>query len=450
MGTGTTAAVTKDVTNKAGIRPAIWLDLSVNPSGFCHEIYTAAGQAFEAQDFGRALELYIALGTYKDSMDQQKISRYFYAKALTDAGDYTEAMEQYALLGDYLDSPSLLLDTRYQYALSLVKTKKYDQAIQLLIQIGQYKDSMTQLRKCFDLSGVPYRFIVSNAVNTGLDTGYASGTAIQGKDNHFGWELGRFFISGYTRVNDTVADQPVFIKTLGDSVTLWFSLEQDINALNGNSKLVINEDTNGYDQTMRVTATNFGKGALIIRHTDYQKAVGEPQIYTNYLLAKSDSGADTKVVLSEEGDYEVVLDYEIFDKGVNPLYKGAKKYSNYQISFKFSIRNGNCMVYPFDIATGAELQNTSVTASGFYLDLARSRYLDINVKRTVLVRNESGVQEDVRFNRPANDGDRYTAEGIYTISVHNRATGEQTTKVIFVGTDELLQQYIANGFSLKN
>ena len=38
-------------------------------------------------------------------------------------------------------------------------------------------------------------------------------------------------------------------------------------------------------------------------------------------------------------------------------------------------------------------------------------------------------------------------EGIYTISVSNLYTGESTVKTLFVGTDELLQEYISNGFS---
>lgn len=161
-------------------------------------------------------------------------------------------------------------------------------------------------------------------------------------------------------------------------------------------------------------------------------------------MAKGTSGADTKVVLHEEGDYEVALNYEIQD---NNLMHIAGKYGNYRIFLRFSIRNGNCMVFPFDVLTGAELQNTSVTENGFSLDLARSRYLDINVKRSVIMQGPTGMVEDERFNRPAKDGDQYTAEGIYTISVSNRYTGESTVKTIFVGTNELLQAYIANGFS---
>ena len=63
--------------------------------------------------------------------------------------------------------------------------------------------------------------------------------------------------------------QVVFLKNLGDKVTLWFNLSQNINALNGNSKLTITNDSEGYDQYFETPKTDFDKGALIIRYTDY-------------------------------------------------------------------------------------------------------------------------------------------------------------------------------------
>ena len=107
------------------------------------------------------------------------------------------------------------------------------------------------------------------------------------------------------------------------------------------------------------------------------------------------------------------------------------------------------MVYPFDVATGAELTNTAVTQNGFYLDLARSRYLDINIKREVLAEGAIGLTEDVRFNRPARDGDQYTDEGIYTITVSNRYTGQETTKQIYVGTNKILMAHMVTGLSVE-
>jgi len=289
------------------------------------------------------------------------------------------------------------------------------------------------------------RYYMGEVVNTGKDNGYSEVYKIESDDPHFGWSLGTFFVSGYTSVYEDEDGNPVFIKTLGDQIELWFQLDQDIDCLNGKDALSIAEDTNGFDEAFGISKTNFGRGALVTQHTDYRNAIGTPQLYTDYLSGITASGADTTVQLFEEGDYKVALNYEIKDESL----KVIKSYSDYRIEFAFSVRNGNCMVYPFDVMTGAELTNTAVTENGFYLDLARSRYLDINIKREVLAEGATGLTEDVRFNRPARDGDQYTDEGIYTITVSNRYTGQQTTKQIYVGTNKILLAHMVTGKSVQ-
>lgn len=275
-------------------------------------------------------------------------------------------------------------------------------------------------------------------VNTGKDNGYSGNNAIDKDDPHYGWDLGTFVVNGYTR--ETASNgTPVFLKNVGDKVTLWFTLTQDINNLNGKSALTISEDTNGYDQYFEIAQTNFKRGTLIIRYTDYE-GNARTVTYTDFLAANATTGADTRVQLFEEGDYAISLDYEIKN---NPRQVGlvsvAPTYTNYKISFSFSIRNGNCMVYPFDTVTGAELSDRAITSNGFKLDMAKSRYLTIDVKRTVLnVGGDGLLTEDVRFNRVAKDNDTYTDDGIYTFTVRNQYIKEPTTKTIYVGTDKYL------------
>ena len=287
------------------------------------------------------------------------------------------------------------------------------------------------------------------AVKTGLDNGYHNTLEIGKDDPHFGLSIGKFYITGFTGVTSQDSEHFTFLKTVGDQVELHFELTQDIDMLGNDTFVTINRDIGGYDRQLGVAPTDFGRGTLIVRFTDYQNNTGEPQIYTDYLAAKQTGSADTVIALNEEGDYEVALDYEI-KKDDYILGTAATKssYTNYRIHFTFSVRNGNAMVFPFDAETGAELPNTSVAENGFYLDLARSRYLDINVQYSVITEGAAGMIEDTRFNRPAKDGDRYTSEGIYTITVSNRYTGESTVKTIFVGSEALLQEYIENGFSV--
>ena len=290
---------------------------------------------------------------------------------------------------------------------------------------------------------------LGSLTNTGKDNGYSGSNTIGIKDPHYGWEIGHFFVSGYTRETRDDAGTPVFLKNVGDQITLWFNLEQNIDQLNGDPTLSIADDTNGYDQYFQTGKTDMGRGTLIIRYTDERGIKHEPEIYTNYLLANASTSADTIVRLFEEGDYEIALDYEIKS---TPRRVGSveviPEYTDYRIFFKFSVRNGNCMVYPFDVLTGDELSNEAITPNGFKLDMARSRYLTIDVRRSVVTEGPNGYTEDVRFNRPAKDGDSYTEPGIYVFSVKNLYTGESTTKTIYVGSAGYMRALSVNKLSV--
>lgn len=273
--------------------------------------------------------------------------------------------------------------------------------------------------------------------------GYSGSSEIEKKDIHYNWDIGQFFVSGFTDKVKESDGNIVFLKNVGDKVTLWFNLNQNINELNGDKDLKITDDTEGYDKYFETERTDFGKGTLIIRYTDYNNNSSEPQVYKNYLAANTSVGADTKVQLFEEGDYEVALDCEVTSDQL------IDKVGHYRIFFTFSVRNGNCMVYPLDVSTGSELTNSSMTENGFMLDLAKSRYLQINVKREVLTDSADGLVEDTRSNAPAKDGEKYTEEGIYTITATNQYTNQKTTKKIYVGTNNLMKAVMTSGLSIE-
>ena len=193
------------------------------------------------------------------------------------------------------------------------------------------------------------------------------------------------------------------------------------------------------------------RGTLIVRYTDEKGIKHDPEIYTNYLSANATTSADTVVKLFEEGDYEVALDYEIKK---TPRKVGSievvPEYTNYRIFFSFKIRNGNCMVYPFDVVTGSELTDETITANGFLLDMAKSRYLNIDVTRAVVTMGANGYVEDIRFDRPAKDGDQYTDEGIYTFRVKNLYTGESIQKKIYVGDTDYMRALSRNNITVSD
>lgn len=293
---------------------------------------------------------------------------------------------------------------------------------------------------------------VSTAINTGNE-GYclSKGTSIlEPDDPQYGWALGYFTINGYTSEVKDDEGNYVFLKNVGDQVTLWFTLEKDINDLLGDGRLSIAEDDNGEDIDFQTKKTNFKRGTLIIRHLDSEDVSKEPIIYTDYLAANASTGANTKVTLFEEGDYEVALDYEIKNepRKIGPIAI-VPKYTNYKIYFKFSIRNGNCMAYPFDIKSGSELRNGDISEDGFTIKLAGSRYNDVAIKYEVVVGEEGQKKFDTRKNMVAKDGATYSDEGVYTFSVNNPYTDVSTIKTVYVGTDPYLKALSKTGRSLS-
>lgn len=286
-------------------------------------------------------------------------------------------------------------------------------------------------------------------VNTGKNTGYSETNPIDKDDPHWGWSLGKFYIDGFTRKTGS-NDKPVFLKNAGDTVTLWFDLTQDINCLNTNDKLSIAQDKKGWDQKFGIKQQDFGRGTLIVRQINHQNNE-KTNTYTDFLSAANHKKANTKVQVFEEGDYEVALDYKIRKNNINVFgWKPFASYFDYRISFAFSVRNGNSMVFPFDAVTGSELGNKSFTENGFVLDFAQSHYLNVDVRKSILNEESDDLVEDTRFNKPASDGQSYTEEGVYTIIVTNQYTREQTKKIIYVGNNDILKAYATTGISIKN
>ncbi len=287
------------------------------------------------------------------------------------------------------------------------------------------------------------RFYLGEMEKVKKDSGFAEAEELSPEDPHYGWNLGRFVLEGQTQMQSDKDGMPVALKNAGDTVQLKFELLQDIDALNGNKDLVISEDENGYDKNYGVKKTNFGRGTLIVQHVDYQNKKSDPIIYVDYLKTPDHLEA---IELNEEGKYSITLDYELENN--KHVYFGQSilpGYTNYRISADLFVTNGNCMVFPKDAKTDSELSNESVAENGFYLDLARSRNLKIYMKKEVYSKKDDRLVEDVRFNKPVRDGDVFTDEGIYTISVSNPYTGQETEKVIYVGTDSVLKASAVTG-----
>ena len=306
-----------------------------------------------------------------------------------------------------------------------------------------YNSNVNQLKE-LDTTDA-YEF--SDVYRVDSQDGFKNPTEIKSDDPHNDWTLGKFYISGYTDV--VYDDIPVFLKVPGDKAALWFNLEHTLDKCNGRTDIKVEYISSGSDIYFGTpTIDDFGRGALIIRKTDKNNKK-ERYIYTNYLEASAAVGANTRVDLFEEGDYEVALDYQLhYDK---PFVFGTTttKTLTYRVFFKFKVRNGDISAFIRDIDTNQFITNANVTENGFYIDVANSQYLSLSIKREVLSEGLDGLIEDTKFSGVAKEGRYYTEEGIYTVTVENLATGDSVEKRVYVGDSDILKTHMITGISIS-
>lgn len=258
------------------------------------------------------------------------------------------------------------------------------------------------------------------------DNTYKKREAIKSNDKHFGFDLGQFVISGYTRIEDDGQGNLLVIKGEDDEVRLTFELRQDINDLKGKENVRIHDDADGSDEELGYARPKdgFGKGMLLWRFTDNTGYKSPVKAHKDYLVALTSDASEKEIIMNEEGDWTIALDYEI----AYSAFPG-NAYGQYTIRMNIRVRNANCMAYLREVDTGRELKNDGTTTKGFYIDLANSKYLKVDVSRTNIGEN------DVRNNSPYTDGTSFTENGVYTVTVMNEYTGASTVKTITVNAD---------------
>lgn len=293
-----------------------------------------------------------------------------------------------------------------------------------------------------------YVFDGNNVLHTKTDSGFTNGKPREKGDPHYGWKLGDFYVTGFTKVETDSDGTPIFLKNAGDTITLSFDLLENKNSLNGNEDIILHYDTKAYDEYFQTDVYQHSMGLLVIRETNYKNEIMEPIIFESF-LEDAKKKTDKQVNLFEEGDYEFALDYELeVDGSVLGLGLIDKdSYEDYRLFFKFKVRNGNCMIFPRAL-NGDELTNGSYSSDGFFLDFAKTRYLDVDVKYIVLVEGKDGLVEDVRYNRPATDGEQYTRSGIYEITARNDYVSDPLVKRIYVGDDPSIKMIALDGMTL--
>lgn len=370
--------------------------------------------------------------------------------------------ELYAGIDNFFSLNDIQLLNEYGYIVIIdYETERYipsNKVFEDREQIGNsevycfYAYNSDEIGKSTSDSSIEPRKEYSKKQKFKYDSEYSIEQAIKSGDLHKGWDLGSFVVNGFSWTEDKSDGTPVFYKNYGDKVTLWFHLKQDIDKLNGDPKLTIAEAKGAADSNYdRLPKQNFKRGALIIQYQNEQGVVRDPIIYTDFLSANATPGADTRVILSEEGNYEVSLDYRIKDSRKKIGFVDAPaSFADYKIVWKFYVRNGNSKVFYFDTVTGSELQDGSITENGFRIDTANSKYLQVSVKWEYIQKTDNGWKTVVGDNRGSSDKKKiYDEPGIYTIHVGIKDTTQSTEETIYVGTDPVYKALSKYGLTIQ-
>lgn len=182
-------------------------------------------------------------------------------------------------------------------------------------------------------------YVLGETVNTGTDNGFRGTEALRKGDPHFDWELGRFSVAGYARVEEGADGVPTFVVAPGSGVALSFQLDQDIEALNLDPALSVNRDENGRDAEFAVPEQDLGRGALIVSRAPAGGTPAAPEVTLDFLAGTAVRGQAVEVGTFGEGDYRVALDYELREDVLNLLgISILPSFTDYRIAFSFNVR----------------------------------------------------------------------------------------------------------------
>lgn len=184
---------------------------------------------------------------------------------------------------------------------------------------------------CSFASDITDTYYIGKAVNSGDGDGYSKVNLINTEDVHYGWDIGKFYIGGFSDIKSE-GGHPAFISSGG--VTLNFTLEENIDKLNGQENLSIAEDKKGHHKDFGINETNFGRGTLIVKYTDPQEKVSIPILHTDYLTTIK-MNENSKVAYLDEGKYEVSFNYRV--KDASNLLGLFPSYNDYSINFQFYV-----------------------------------------------------------------------------------------------------------------
>ena len=289
------------------------------------------------------------------------------------------------------------------------------------------------------------------------DKEYYGNQTMEVKDPMYSRSIGEFLVKGYTYCNEEDSERLVFEKTGADKIAVSFNLVEDIDKLFGNEDLTISYESTANDKELQILPQAFKRGTLIVKYTDTRNKKKEPIIYTNFLEACTTTKADTRILLFEEGSYEIVLDFAILDESKTP-----DKTTNYKMKFSFEVVNGNAKAFFADTTTNEILDNNAVITDAFKIDFANSKKLKANCIYYKYTLNDNQIKETIVSNNAVADGDIFEKSGKYVFTVSSDVGSKESEFVVYIANDkytkaitqpdmdlESVNQKLKNGYKIN-
>ena len=133
------------------------------------------------------------------------------------------------------------------------------------------------------------------------DNNYDNAEQVKVGDRQQGWTLGDFIVSDYSSHLSDSSGNDIFLKKIGDKITLSFDLQQNIKKLNNNDNFQIASIKNANLVNPTLKGKINGLGTLVVQMKEPSGKLEKAKVYKNYLSGVN-KNANTEVITLEEGD----------------------------------------------------------------------------------------------------------------------------------------------------
>ena len=291
---------------------------------------------------------------------------------------------------------------------------------------------------CGSLAEEARKYNVGKTYSAGLDSGFSRNDPIGRDDPHYDWILGQFYVKGFQSVRST-GSTTIFYVSPGETVSVYFSLKQDIHKLNGKGNVEICEDNSAFDKWLHKKRVPFGSGALFILQDTGQES--DVQSRLDFLATLTPKKA-RKVMECGAGGYTFHLDYKIQVR--YGLFYMMSDVRDYQINFNMNVVELKNTAQVISCKTDEVVDGNMALTKGFYLKTFGPKPPNIKVKRQTVAREDGVYKVTTKTIGRGTEGEVYDEKGLYTVTVTDAKTKKELSVLrLSVKADAVQKSYFS-------